>query len=419
MERKELIIGIDYSDEYCSACYYSEKHRDARSVAPPSSSMRYLIPSKMCFCEEKGDWIIGEEAIMCSKETGAFLFGGLLLKTVSNEKYKMGDKEYPYSRLFAVFIEKLLEMIRTFSGIFPLGSVNIAMRRVNMDTKAAMEEVFTTLGVPREKIHLMNYGECFAYFIINEEKGLWEDGAQLFDYSNDGFFLFQSVFSREKERNILYVEEKNYSLEFTAKDVKNEYSWSHLDEKLGDLYDDVKIEGDRCSVFFTGSGFEKLWFKETLQTISQTKRAFRGNNIYARGACMRGRADGKTLIVCRPRTKASVSTVLLYEGEPRRLEIIPGAVNWYDAANSFDIILDESKKMEFIITSMLGAEETSIGFDLSIFPERPPKTTRCRVSARYINENECEICITDLGFGAFYPASGRQVRKILNLEGYI
>ena len=37
----------------------------------------------------------------------------------------------------------------------------------------------------------------------------------------------------------------------------------------------------------------------------------------------------------------------------------------------------------------------------------PNKTTRLDVKLQYISQDECEIMVTDLGFGEMFPSSGK------------
>ena len=60
-----------------------------------------------------------------------------------------------------------------------------------------------------------------------------------------------------------------------------------------------------------------------------------------------------------------------------------------------------------------------IDFDLSSFPDRTEGMVRVVVSVKYLNESECEIRMSDAGFGEFFEPTGAEVIKKLNLEGYI
>lgn len=424
MERKGLLIGIDFSDEFCKICYFNERHNSVETVVPPAGSMRYLIPSVVCFSQEKQDWIIGEEAKEYSLKTGAFLFDSLLSRTLSGEKYSLNNEELYYDSLLAVFIEKALDMTRKFAGVFPIRRVNICLRRVNMQIKEVMEQVFSKVGIEKEKLRLLNYAECFAYFISWQDPALWEDGAGIFDLSKDGFYFSQLTFSKENLRNIFYINERNCSMDLSVKDLENEVLRPRADEKLNRIYEEVKTDAETASIYFTGSGFEELWFSNTLKNISRSRRAFRGNNIYAKGACLEGylREEGvlcRITVVCRPRTRAYISIEAKKGKKTEDVVLSPAAVDWYEASGSADFILDETRTLNFKVTSLLSREETEIAFDLSSFPERPPKTTRVRARAEYINEFECELSAVDLGFGNFFPGSGTEVKKILDLEEYI
>lgn len=421
---KGLLLGIDFTESCCRACYFNEKHAVVENVIEPAGSGGLLIPSVLCYDNEKKQWLIGEAAENYACETGAYLYTGLLTNTLAQESCAFEDRTMPYSSLFSIFFAGLTDLARRCSGVSPIACVNITLRRINLEIKEVLENAFARIGLGREKLHFLSYPESFAYFIIQQDESLWLEGADLFDFSDDGFFLNRLTLSREREKSTIFVSEQNYSLEFSAKDLRNIVLRPGIDERLNSLYDEIKGQAGKTSVYFTGSGFEELWFSNTLKNISQTRRAFRGNNIYAKGACLEGllrkeETLDKFTVVCRHKTKASISVEARYKGSAQTTVLLPAAENWYETGCSADFILDDAQTMDFIVTSLLSKEKTHIAFDLSSFPARPPKTTRVRVIIKYLNEYECEICVRDLGFGGLYPGSGLEVRKILNLEGYI
>lgn len=424
MDKKELIIGIDFTQEYSKVCYFSEKHAGCENVIAPGSGLGLLIPSVLSYDSENGRWLLGGQAKEHALKTGSFIYNDLLTKALSNESYEINGQIFSGTDLFAVFLKGLINLARSSSGIYPVFCVNIAMRRINSDIKEMIEQVLSKTGIERERIHLLNYPESFAYFILQQDEELWREGARLFDFSKDGFFVNHLTWTRLKDHQAIYVNESNYSMEFSYKDVENVVLRPGLDDRLNELYEEIKGEEVKTSVYFTGSGFEELWFSKTLENISSERRAFRGNNIYAKGACLLGLLRKEDVldqvsVICRPKTKASISVEARKKGVPSQIVLSPAAVNWYEASGSADFILDDARMIEFKITSLMSRQEAYIPFNLSIFPLRPSKTTRVRVSARYINEYECEICVKDLGFGELYPAGSKEVRKILDLEGYI
>ncbi len=424
MEKQGLIIGIDYSNKYCQASYYNARHDRAESVMTGASVMRYLIPAVLSYDTDRQCWLIGEEAMRCSEMTGAYLYRDLLRNMLAGEVIRVEAEEWSYDRLMTVFFGKVIELARVQSGLMTIDQITVSLRRTDREIKIKLENIFKGLDVGPEKLRLINTAESFTYYMLNEDKDLWLDGALLFDFGNEGFFAKQLTVQGTKDEPLFYVNERNYSMDFNIKDLASEMLRIQLDSKLSEIYDEVRYDGKRSAVFFTGEGFSELWFKRTLEKISEEHRVFKGNNLYVKGNCLCGRITknnkGKDFpIVCKGRTKAFISAAVYKGGRLTEKVVSDAAKDWYDAEGECDFLLEGEKNAQIIITSLVGKERTVLDFDLSDFPDRPKGTTRVSVSVEYLNSSQCEITVTDKGFGAFYPASGCMVKKRLDLEGYI
>ncbi len=424
MKTQPLVIGIDFTNEYCQACYYNRHHERPESVMTGAAVLRYMIPAVMCYDEEKGDWLIGEEAMHFSEESGAYLFKDLLNGMLNGQVVEIDGEKKPIDVLTASYFRKFIELIQVHSGLSSIENITVAMRHVNLEIKEKVEGIFKMLGLGPEKLRLISYAESFAYYVLNEDEALWRDGALLFDFDSDGFFSKQMTFAGTEKAPLIYVNEKNHSMELSVKDLASELLRSELDLRLSEVFDDVKFAGPRHSVFFTGTGFSELWFSGTLEKISAGCRVFKGNNLYVKGACLAGyirayKNGNDYPIICRGRTKAQIALKTYFKGQPFEMEVSKAACDWYDAGSVSEYILTGEKAARFVVTSLVSRQRTIVDFDLSDFPDRPEKTTRVEVSVRYINDAECEIKLKDKGFGAFYAASGAEAVKILNLEGYI
>lgn len=383
-----------------------------------------MIPAVLCYSNEKEDWLIGEEAMLYAEQTGAWLFRDLFNNMLLEGHVMINDIRYTYDRLVAVFFGKLLELIQIHSGLMSIEGINVTMRKVTIEAKEAVESVFNLLKVEPSKVRLLSYAESFAYYVLNEDEQLWKDGALLYDFDNEGFFSKQLTVAGDEDSPIFYVNEKMHSGDFHTKDLASELLRSDLDLKLTELFEEIRFGGPRCSVFFTGTGFSELWFSGTLEKISRVCRVFKGNNLYVKGACLAGylKAAGERSdypIICRGRTRASISVKMRYKGQLREMELSAAACDWYDAGVICDFILDDEKSACFVVTSLVSRQRSEIIFDLSSFPDRPVKATRVQVTVKYLSEHECEIRVADAGFGAFFEASGAEVVKRIDLEGYI
>ena len=92
---KGLIIGIDYTNEYCQACYYNLRHERPESVMTGSAVMRYLIPAVLCYSDEADDWLIGEDAMLYAQQSGNYLFKDLLTNVLAGQTYTVDEEKYP------------------------------------------------------------------------------------------------------------------------------------------------------------------------------------------------------------------------------------------------------------------------------------------------------------------------------------
>jgi len=424
MEKQGLVIGIDYTSEYCQACYYSVRHGCPESVSSGTEAMRYLIPTAICYNKDDNEWLIGEAAVEYSKATGIYLFRDLLNSVFTKEKCYIYDREYTFVQLLAVFIGKIIELTQITTSVMSIESVTINLREINYDIKKTFHECFEMLRLPASKVKLQSCAESFAYYVTNEDPKLWEHGALLFDFSRDGFFEKQlSVRKGPRGENFVYVYENEHNNDFSFEGLSNYAYADGMDEKLDMLFDGAITESQISSVYFTGEGFDELWFAKTLQDVSENARAFKGNNLYAKGACLSGvrrlNPNVRDLeIICDGRTKATIAVEASYKGGSCIINLSKAPVDWFDAGIVSDFIVDDIGSVRFYVTSLVSQERTYVDFDLSSFPRRPNKTTRVEIEIKYINDCECEITIKDKGFGDFYKASDAKVVKRLNMEGY-
>lgn len=424
MAGKGLTIGIDYTDQYCQACYYSERHGRPESVSGGTDVLRYLIPSVLCLDQNEHEWVIGNAALRIEEQDGVLAFRDLLEHARKNETVFTGEREYSYVELLAAFFGQLLEFIRIRTSVMTVHSVTVTMKQTDLKTKEILERAFGILQIPASSVKLLSASESFGYYILNEDPGLWQDGALVFDFSSEGFFVKQLHVQFHGDQPVICVNDYDFSADFSVDSLASEVLRNQMDLKISNLYLDLISRGGNASVYFTGEGFDEQWFLATLNSISGNCRAFKGNNIYVKGACIAGhlKADGIVQgfpIICRGRTRADIFLQAWDNGKLADILLSPAATDWYDAGYEGDFILEEEEQVRFRIVSVMTGAVTSVEMDLAGFPKRPSKATRIRIWIRYSGEYECEITVQDKGFGDFFPDAGAQVSRRINLEGYI
>ena len=68
------------------------------------------------------------------------------------------------------------------------------------------------------------------------------------------------------------------------------------------------------------------------------------------------------------------------------------------------------------MTPLDGKGAETIDVELSGLPDRPPKASRLRLDVSFESERRMKIQVEDLGFGEFYPSTGRKWEKIIEFE---
>ena len=152
----------------------------------------------------------------------------------------------------------------------------------------------------------------------------------------------------------------------------------------------------------------KGYYKKSREEICFHRRVFLGDQIHARGACLMAGDEGKK----RPYLFLSEQT-LLYNvaiessraGKESLYTLVSAGCSWYEAEASAEMILRGDPVLNFSFQSMLGGDAIRAGLTLTDLPSRPDGTSRLLAEIRFAGPTQCEVKVTDLGFGEIYPAS--------------
>ena len=181
------------------------------------------------------------------------------------------------------------------------------------------------------------------------------------------------------------------------------------DEKLAETVKERFSGEPVSSVFLTGTDFNTRDYKKSRDEICFRRRVFLAEQICARGACMLAQA-GKDRV---PYLFLSEQTLLYNVGIRSRrggkesiYTLAEAGQSWYDIQVSQEMILVGSPVLELVFQPMLGGPEIQGGIRLQNLPERPEGTGRLLVEISFSSPKQCEVKVTDLGFGELYPASG-------------
>ena len=183
------------------------------------------------------------------------------------------------------------------------------------------------------------------------------------------------------------------------------------------------MEGSVVSLaYLIGKGFEDDWCRDSLRELCRNRRAFKGNNLYSKGACyamMEKMVDSDMsralIFLGKDKLKANVGMNVTKAGEESYFAILDGGENWYDAKKEFDVIPERGNSFEITVTPLDGMNIRNIEIVLDGLIIKELKTTRLHLKFFMESENMLRICATDMGFGEIYPTTYRLFTKQIEI----
>ena len=88
--------------------------------------------------------------------------------------------------------------------------------------------------------------------------------------------------------------------------------------------------------------------------------------------------------------------------------------NWYGARANIELIPDKADVLELTVTALNG-ERKVLKVELDELPMRPNKMTRLEVVVSFSQAGAMTVRVFDRGFGDFYPATDKMIRKDFTL----
>lgn len=379
---KRTIIGLDLEKEYSQISYYSDRTGEPETVSIVDNQDKYLIPTPEGLLRERG-----------------------------TEK----------SRELAEFLKKCISFLNPvpqMDSIFLM----ITMREIRQPWINWLPEACELLGMNRDNVFLQSYQESFFYYVLNQKKELWNHDAALFEYTSSGITSWMMKISHRTKPALVTVTagEKSY-LGSPAGRSKEE--WDALrDQKFLELIRDTFRDEVVSSTFLIGENFDKTWAVESLQYLCRKRHVFQGKNLYTKGACYAmcrklhiGKNLDAWLYQSEDMIEYNISMQMNIRGQKTEYMLISAGVNWYEAQNRCEILLEDGKELILYARSMRGGETSSFSIILEGLPERPAKNTRLGLCLEFQSAKVCKVTIRDMGFGEFFPSSGLVWESMLNM----
>lgn len=392
-------IGIDMDDDNAVISYYKNGMREPETLSMIAGSEIYQIPVALVKKRGIGQWFIGEEAkkmaLLQNEEVIDHLLGGALEKkqvTIENAVFEKED-------LFVLYIKKLILFASRLGNPGLPDCLVVTVDALSRNITELFTKVAEELGLNRSKLILMDRKESFYYFAYNQKQELWLHDIFLFDCRGDEVKCCTVVRDAKTIPQIVTITEEKHALDRM-----------HRDEAFYKILLDSFHGHISSSVYLVGDGFDGDWMKMSLSYMCKGRRAFIGKNLYSKGACYAAMVrEQKTpwqyVYMGDNEMKVNVSLKVKNGGKSEFFSLISAGDNWYEASGECEVLLEDNKEIDFWLQLPHSRDAKIKKLELSDLPDRKPKTTRLRISAKPLSDSQVKIKIRDLGFGEIVKSS--------------
>lgn len=427
-DEKRFVLGYDLGEKVSQISYLSSDADMPETLSVLAGAELYNIPTVLCKRKDVNQWFFGKEAVRHIEEGDGIAVNNLLGAARDGKPVKVGDSEYDPIALLTLFIKRslsLLSMELTLDMVeaimFTTGSLDHRMVQVLNAVTAALELKTTN-------IFYQSHEESFFNYMLYQPDELMHHTILACDYDLETLKVFQMTLNHNTRPVVATIDVKEFdSLRLGPDGFPRDAALFHrtcdrLDDEFLTIMQKLCSEKIVSTIFLLGEGFREKWTKRSLEFLCRTRRVFQGNNLFSKGASIAARErirpseDNKRFVFLgEDKLKANLGMNLLKCGQEVYYALLDAGVNWYEAGNSFDIIMDPSGIINIQVTPLTGKSPRLVQFYLEGLEKRPNGTTRLHISLEMPSVDEVVVKVQDMGFGELFPATGQVWEQVIEL----
>ncbi len=412
-EMSGLYLGIDIDAQYTMLSFYQQNMTEPQTISTVMGSESYQIPTILAKKRGIGQWYFGREATLRIKSGEALCVEKLFESAYKNEEVFVEHEKYFARDLLAIFIKRIFSMAGSIHASLPLAKVVVCVDGISTDYIELFGDIFQKIGIEKEKILLIDRKESFYYYALSQSQETFLHDVVMFDYTKKNLQGFRLHRNLQSTPQVITIEESDL---LELKDNKDE----EFLEKAKTFFAGRVVS----AVYLIGDGFDGDWMKTSLQFLCHTRKVFLGKNLYSKGACYAGFCkDNKDkwpfVYMGDNELKVNLYLKVLIRNEMQFFTLLNAGESWFEQTGECEVILDGSPEIEVWIQEP-DSREAHVQLlemtDMTDLANRPPRTTRLRISAHPLSDKSIQIQIRDLGFGEIVPPSNKVWEHIVCIE---
>lgn len=421
-----FILGLDLNDNMSQVSYFELNSAAPETVVNDADKEKLGIPTVLSKRKGVAQWEIGTAAINAAATGEATLVNNMMSFAAAGAKLEIEGEAYDATELLILFVRRSLNLLSLIMSPEQVECMVITVASLEGKLVDVVEKIADAMPIPRDKIIIQTYEESIFYYMLHQPAELWEYEVSVLDYSKDYLRIYQLWMNRSTTPVVAFVDNNEFKDIKMPKEMmeseESEEKEARLDEKILRTIHEFYAGKAVSTAFLVGEGFEGGWCDKTLKYLCMGRRVFQGRNLYSKGACYCGRdkyspcyLNKNFVFLGRDKLKFNLGVKMIVGGKEEYLAIADAGENWYDSGTTYEFVLGDTKVVPLVITPLDGKGVEEIEVELTGVIDRPPRASRQRLNVTFESEDRIKIEITDLGFGEFYPSTGKVWEKIIEM----
>lgn len=428
---EEICLGIMLDDQECRMSWYNPETQSIQVLSEdPNGSTG--IPCVLGLDTRMMKWYTGEDAKELEGRGGCVVLNQLVTLFHRGYSLQAGKERYSSDELLQEYLKGILtkalkyarrgvSLSETEESLFrTIKSLVLCIEDMDIAEADRIRRIGSQLGLAVESVHLYNRQECFMYYLMSQKHEIWSNVSYLFDYRSSGLFCYElsvikGLHPLTAQATRTKIEEAP-PLEMIREGGQES---EDADRWLAGMAGKKMTGKIVSSVILTGEGFSKLeWARQFIRQIysQKSRKVYQVENIYEMGAAFaayhmaNGQKQFPYLCICEGRISTTVS---LMTGEERKetLVLVQSGMNGYEARASLVLNIIEQKNLDLYVRNTGATESYRLPLNLAEFMEDGRERTRIRLSLVFPKEDTMLVRVEDLGFGEFYPSTGKIITQ--------
>ncbi len=418
LHKGNVLVGYDLGKQYSqiSYCIYGQEEVD--TVATVVGTKQYNIPMMLCKRVGVNQWFYGKDAVKNAGEEGMIALDDILTLAKKGEAVELDGDSYDPVALLALFLKRSMALMNFIATVEKIDAIMFTVDELDDRMVEILAQASANFGLRTKHIYFQSHTDSFYSFVLHQPQELWN--YQVIVCEHDGMRLktYRMECNKRTTPIVVLIEEQIYESlvipdEEEEEEIKQD-AYRLADERFLGILQQM-CEGRIVSAaYLLGDGFRGGWDEQSLKFLCSSRRVFRGNNLFSRGACygllekLEPSEVGKAhVFLGKDKLKSNIGMNVLRQGKESYYALLDAGENWYEVRKECEILLAGGRELEFVVTPLTGKNIEMKTVTLAGNHRDDAPYTRYRLEMWMGTPDTVQVKVSDLGFGELFPTGGQ------------